>query len=307
MADGSDAVADWPLLNALINTACGASWVSIHHGGGVGMGKSIHAGQVCVADGTELAGRRIERVLKADPGMGIVRHVDAGYDLAVSAARDHGLRIPMLESSSDAPAGDDLVRQRRPGAHATRAGPALPALQPRDELALEPGGITVEHGRIAALEPIDRREHPRRRQRVRAAPRPRRLPHPPAVRRLARRRVRAEGHGRPVRGDRARRRWDQVLRASPARDARRDRARPGPGARRRDAPLGDDHVRVQVRLRALDRRRAPRAAARDRARADRLAEHDPDRRCSPTPSPTATRPPPGWTRSSRCSRRRSST
>ena len=99
MADTSDAVADWPLLNALINTACGASWVSIHHGGGVGMGKSIHAGQVCVADGTELAGRRIERVLKADPGMGIVRHVDAGYDLAISAAHDHGLRIPMLESS----------------------------------------------------------------------------------------------------------------------------------------------------------------------------------------------------------------
>ena len=96
MADGSDAVADWPLLNALINTACGASWVSIHHGGGVGMGKSIHAGQVCVADGTELAARRLERTLKADPGMGIVRHVDAGYDLAVSAARSAALRIPML-------------------------------------------------------------------------------------------------------------------------------------------------------------------------------------------------------------------
>jgi len=96
MADGSDAIADWPLLNALVNTACGASWVSIHHGGGVGMGKSIHAGQVCVADGTDLAGRRIERVLKADPGLGVVRHVDAGYDTAVVAARDHGLRIPML-------------------------------------------------------------------------------------------------------------------------------------------------------------------------------------------------------------------
>ncbi|HEY4827171.1 MAG TPA: urocanate hydratase [Solirubrobacteraceae bacterium] len=96
MADGSDAIADWPLLNALINTACGASWVSIHHGGGVGMGKSIHAGQVCVADGTELAGQRIERVLKADPGLGIVRHVDAGYDQAVAAAERHGLRIPML-------------------------------------------------------------------------------------------------------------------------------------------------------------------------------------------------------------------
>ncbi|MBV9943327.1 MAG: urocanate hydratase, partial [Solirubrobacterales bacterium] len=96
MADGSDAIADWPLLNALVNTACGASWVSIHHGGGVGMGKSIHAGQVCVADGSELAARRIERVLKADPGLGVVRHADAGYDLAVAAARSHGLRVPML-------------------------------------------------------------------------------------------------------------------------------------------------------------------------------------------------------------------
>ncbi len=96
MADGSDAIADWPLLNALLNTACGASWVSIHHGGGVGMGKSIHAGQVCVADGTEQAAVRIERTLKADPGLGIVRHADAGYEQAVAAARSHGLRMPML-------------------------------------------------------------------------------------------------------------------------------------------------------------------------------------------------------------------
>ncbi|HJS95692.1 MAG TPA: urocanate hydratase, partial [Solirubrobacteraceae bacterium] len=96
MADGSDAIADWPLLNALINTAAGASWVSIHHGGGVGMGKSIHAGQVCVADGTPGAAARIERVLKADPGLGIVRHADAGYEDAVAAAQRHGLRIPML-------------------------------------------------------------------------------------------------------------------------------------------------------------------------------------------------------------------
>jgi urocanate hydratase len=96
MADGSDAIADWPLLNAMLNTACGASWVSIHHGGGVGMGKSIHAGQVCVADGSDLAAARIERTLKADPGLGIVRHADAGYDQAVAAARAHGLRIPML-------------------------------------------------------------------------------------------------------------------------------------------------------------------------------------------------------------------
>jgi urocanate hydratase len=98
MRDGSDAVADWPLLNALINTAAGASWVSIHHGGGVGMGKSIHAGQVVVADGTELAAERIRRVLTADPGMGVVRHVDAGYPEAVEAARRGGIRIPMLDA-----------------------------------------------------------------------------------------------------------------------------------------------------------------------------------------------------------------
>jgi urocanate hydratase len=96
MADGSDAIADWPLLNAMLNTACGASWVSIHHGGGVGMGKSIHAGQVCVADGSDEAATRLERTLKADPGIGIVRHADAGYEQAVAAARAHGLRIPML-------------------------------------------------------------------------------------------------------------------------------------------------------------------------------------------------------------------
>jgi urocanate hydratase len=91
MLDGSDAIADWPLLNALVNTASGASWVSIHHGGGVGIGRSIHAGQVCVADGTALAGQKIERVLTNDPAMGVLRHVDAGYE-SQSAA---GVRIPM--------------------------------------------------------------------------------------------------------------------------------------------------------------------------------------------------------------------
>jgi urocanate hydratase len=95
MRDGSDAVADWPILNALLNTATGASWVSFHHGGGVGMGLSLHAGQVTVADGTELAGERIRRTLLADPGMGIVRHVDAGYDEAIDAADRLGVRIPM--------------------------------------------------------------------------------------------------------------------------------------------------------------------------------------------------------------------
>jgi len=97
MLDGSDAIADWPLLNALVNTASGASWVSIHHGGGVGMGRSIHAGQVCVADGTDLAAQKIERVLTNDPGMGVIRHVDAGYDDAVVVAEERSVRIPMRE------------------------------------------------------------------------------------------------------------------------------------------------------------------------------------------------------------------
>jgi urocanate hydratase len=97
MRDGSDAIADWPLLNALVNTAAGASWVSIHHGGGVGIGRSIHAGMVCVADGTDLAARRLERVLTTDPGTGIMRHADAGYERALDAAAKEGVRIPMRE------------------------------------------------------------------------------------------------------------------------------------------------------------------------------------------------------------------
>ena len=98
MLDGSDAIADWPLLNAMVNVASGASWVSIHHGGGVGIGRSIHAGQVSVADGTDLARRKLERVLTNDPAMGVIRHVDAGYDKAVEVADERGVRIPMRES-----------------------------------------------------------------------------------------------------------------------------------------------------------------------------------------------------------------
>ncbi|GAA0693034.1 urocanate hydratase [Kitasatospora atroaurantiaca] len=97
MLDGSDAIADWPLLNAMVNVASGASWVSIHHGGGVGIGRSIHAGQVTVADGTALAGEKIRRVLTNDPGMGVIRHVDAGYDRAVEVADERGVRVPMGE------------------------------------------------------------------------------------------------------------------------------------------------------------------------------------------------------------------
>jgi urocanate hydratase len=97
MADGSDAIADWPLLNALVNASSGATWVSIHHGGGVGIGRSIHAGQVTVADGTPLAAQKLERVLRNDPGMGVIRHVDAGYDLAAQVAEERGVRVPMAE------------------------------------------------------------------------------------------------------------------------------------------------------------------------------------------------------------------
>jgi urocanate hydratase len=98
MLDGSDAIADWPLLNALVNTASGATWVSIHHGGGVGMGRSIHAGQVTVADGTDLAAQKLARVLTNDPGMGVIRHVDAGYEHATNVAAERGVRIPMQDN-----------------------------------------------------------------------------------------------------------------------------------------------------------------------------------------------------------------
>ena len=96
LKDGSDAVADWPILNALLNTASGASWVSFHHGGGVGIGYSLHAGQVSVADGTDDAARRLNRVLTNDPGIGVARHVDAGYEQAATTAHDKGIKIPML-------------------------------------------------------------------------------------------------------------------------------------------------------------------------------------------------------------------
>src|SRR6185295_12519537 len=97
MADGSDAIADWPLLNAMVNVASGATWVSIHHGGGVGIGRSIHAGQVSVADGTPLAAQKLERVLTNDPAMGVIRHVDAGYERAEEVAAEKGVRVPMSE------------------------------------------------------------------------------------------------------------------------------------------------------------------------------------------------------------------
>jgi urocanate hydratase len=101
MADGSDAIADWPILNALLNTASGASWVSVHHGGGVGIGRSIHAGVVVVADGTAQGAKRVELVLTNDPGTGVMRHADAGYDLAVQVAREHRVDLPMLPTAAE--------------------------------------------------------------------------------------------------------------------------------------------------------------------------------------------------------------
>jgi urocanate hydratase len=97
MMDGSDAIADWPVLNAMLNTACGASWVSLHHGGGVGIGYSIHSGMVCVADGTDMADRRLDRVLTADPGTGVMRHADAGYPVAIETAAERGVDLPMID------------------------------------------------------------------------------------------------------------------------------------------------------------------------------------------------------------------
>jgi urocanate hydratase len=99
MMDGSDAIADWPILNALLNTAAGASWVSFHHGGGVGIGKSLHAGMVVVADGTDMMGERLRRVLTTDPGTGVMRHADAGYPEAIEKAKESGIDRPMVETA----------------------------------------------------------------------------------------------------------------------------------------------------------------------------------------------------------------
>ncbi len=161
MRDGSDAVADWPVLNALVNTATGASWVSFHHGGGVGMGLSLHAGQVCVADGTPEAGERIRRTLLADPGMGIVRHVDAGYPEAIEAARRLGVRIPMAprrRREREGRRGDP--EPRRPDMRGSLRGAVqvlrppedgLPYVRRAADMRVAPGSVAVRDGTIAAL------------------------------------------------------------------------------------------------------------------------------------------------------------
>jgi urocanate hydratase len=133
MRDGSDAIADWPVLNALLNAVSGASWVSVHHGGGVGIGLSLHAGMVVVADGTPMMGRRLERVLTVDPGLGVARHADAGYPDAIACAKKNGIKIPMMKDPRPRPAGPPgflpiVKNERRAAARApVRCQPAFPA------------------------------------------------------------------------------------------------------------------------------------------------------------------------------------
>ena len=138
MKDGSDAVSDWPLLNALLNTAGGATWVSLHHGGGVGMGYSQHAGVVIVCDGTDEAARRIERVLWNDPATGVMRHADAGYDDAVACAREQGLNLPMLTAERADAASPRTTHARRTAGH-PRAAAGQPLVMDPQALPGDPG------------------------------------------------------------------------------------------------------------------------------------------------------------------------
>ena len=272
MRDGTDAVADWPILNALVNTATGASWVSFHHGGGVGMGKSLHAGQVCVADGTPEAGERIRRTLLADPGMGVIRHADAGYPEALDAADRLGVRIPCSRSArtdaADAAGQRPIVEDLLRGAAQVLLPPddGLPYVRHAADMRLEPGSVTVEHGRIVALDDDPSADLVIDAARRRHRPGLRRLPHASAVRRLARAGVRGEGHGRPVRGDQPPRRRHRELRPRAGRGERRRGPVAGARRARGDARPRHHHVRGQDRLWPLARGRAARGAAGASAR-----------------------------------------
>ena len=154
MMDGSDAIGDWPILNAMLNAVNGATWVSVHHGGGVGIGYSLHAGMVIVADGTAEAARRLERVLTGDPGMGVVRHADAGYPQAIACARERGVDVPMLAPPTP-PTQTTRRRSRSDGSVAAAGGPRLAAARPRagrahpgrDPAGRRPGGGAAPPGR----------------------------------------------------------------------------------------------------------------------------------------------------------------
>ena len=155
MPDGSDAIADWPILNALLNTAAGASWVSVHNGGGVGIGYSLHAGQVIVADGTASSERCLERVLTADPGIGVLRHVDAGYQPAVDFARQAGLRAPRRKPSGEMIGMTGAILVRRAGQLLTLRGPAGPRRGAAlgDLGLIRDGAVLIRDGRIEAAGP----------------------------------------------------------------------------------------------------------------------------------------------------------
>ena len=279
MRDGSDAIADWPILNALLNVAAGATWVSVHHGGGVGIGNSIHAGMVVVADGSGETAERLERVLTTDPGTGVLRHADAGYDEAIEAAEQHGLELPIAAHgrrvSDPEPAAVSRLLVRDLAQLATSGRASMRRCGARRWASVdvvEDAFVLCEDGRIAAtgrmrdLAAARRRRRGARRLGSLRRPGARRLPHA----RLLRRRP-----GRGVRPPRAAARATRSC-TPPAAGSSRPSGRRGPPARRGceppcgrhrgvDAPRRDDDVRGEVRLRARPRDRA-RVASGDRGR-----------------------------------------
>ena len=275
MRDGSDAIADWPILNALVNVAAGATWVSVHHGGGVGIGNSIHAGMVVVADGTDEMAERLERVLTADPGLGVMRHLDAGYEDAREAAAEHGLEPPMAAAD-----GNDAERRRGRACFSATSTRWRPRRARCAAARHRPRGRRGGRARLRADRGRDnRRRRPnggprrtRRRPGRGGRPRPlrdpgaRRLPHASGVRRRPRRGVLAPRRRRVVRG--APRRGRRHPRDRPCHPrGRRGRSRRGRAAASGvDAARGHDDVGGQVGLRPRPRHRARVAAGGPRRR-----------------------------------------
>ena len=252
MRDGSDAIADWPILNALLNVAAGATWVSVHHGGGVGIGNSIHAGMVVVADGTRCAAERLERVLTTDPGTGVMRHADAGYPEAIESARVTALDLPSAEDS-DAHARlliRDLAQVATPsGAAGAAAGARARRRRRRSRTRSSSAtdGTIAAVGRDARPAGARRRRRGARRTRSLGDPRPRRLPHASGVRAATASGVRAPRRGRDA--TRSSTRPAAASSSTVAGDPRGRRGRPARDRRaapRLDAPARHDDVRGQV-------------------------------------------------------------
>ena len=267
MRDGSDAIADWPILNALVNVAAGATWVSVHHGGGVGIGNSIHAGMVVVADGTDEMAARLERVLTTDPGMGVVRHLDAGYPEAIAAAAEHGLASRCRRRTRRAPVADAAPRPRprassRRRARRTRCAAARrrPRRGRRDRGRVRALRRRHDRGGRAHARPAGARRRRRgaRRARTLRGPGSRRLPHAPGLRRRPGRGVLAPGRrARPTRSCTR----PAAGSSRPSRDAGARRARRSHARGRRGTPSWmlaprHDDVGGQVGLRPRPRHRA---------------------------------------------------